>query len=302
MEANLFDNEQVLAWLRYFMENANLDLARVKILDITRKNKNLLPTVLSNRSVLVFTDAGHPQIFYDLWDAGLGSCEIWYNEGSEPAGPIKHDKLKDMINRGINASAAMLVVNPEARSTYHIGIDNQNFSTGSIHYVGSEIRAVIMNKLHVELQDVILTGSAASIAVEAAMIANEGNIIAVEYGQRDRDTMEENVTKFGLQNVTVLSEVTEQTMQGLPVPRLAFLVASEHVEDEIRCLLKINPEIQFVFYTLNFEWLSRLPQILKDCGRPQLEILQVQVSKLNSKQAFDIQPAPCILATEPQEA
>lgn len=50
------------------------------------------------------------------------------------------------------------------------------------------------------------------------MIANEGNIIAVEYGQRDRDTMEENVTKFGLQNVTVLSEVTEQTMQGLPVP------------------------------------------------------------------------------------
>lgn len=87
MEANLFDNEQVLAWLRYFMENANLDLARVKILDITRKNKNLLPTVLSNRSVLVFTDAGHPQIFYDLWDAGLGSCEIWYNEGSEPGGP-----------------------------------------------------------------------------------------------------------------------------------------------------------------------------------------------------------------------
>ena len=134
------------------------------------------------------------------------------------------------------------------------------------------------------------------------MIANEGNIIAVEYGQRDRDTMEENVTKFGLQNVTVLSEVTEQTMQGLPVPRLAFLVASEHVEDEIRCLLKINPEIQFVFYTLNFEWLSRLPQILKDCGRPQLEILQVQVSKLNSKQTFDIQPAPWIISTEPQEA
>lgn len=302
METKLFDNEQVLAWLRYFMENANLDLARVKILDITRKNKNLLPTVLSNRSVLVFTDAGHPQIFYDLWDAGLGSCEIWYNEGSDPTGPIKHDKLKDMINRGINASAAMLIVNPEARSTYHIGIDNQNFSTGSIHYVGSEIRAVIMNKLHVELQDVILTGSAASIAVEAAMIASEGNIIAVEYGQRDRDTMEENVEKFGLRNVTVLSEVTAQTMEGLPVPRLAFLVASEHVEAEIQCLLKLNPEIQFVFYTLDFGWLSRLPEILRANGREPKEILQVQISKLNAKNTFDIQPAPWIISTEPQEA
>ena len=141
-------------------------------------------------------------------------------------GPIKHDKLRDMINRGINASAAMLVINPEARSTYHIGIDNQNFSSGSIHYVGSEIRAVIMNKLHVELQDSIPTGSAASIAVEAAMIANEGSVIAVEYEQRDRDTMEENITKFGLQNVTVLPQITEQTMQGLPVPRLAFLAVS----------------------------------------------------------------------------
>ena len=105
MEANLFDNEQVLAWLRYFMENANLDLARVKILDITRKNKNLIPTVESHSAVLVFTEAGHPDIFYRMWDAGLGECEVWYNEGSEPSGPILHKPLREMINRGINADS-----------------------------------------------------------------------------------------------------------------------------------------------------------------------------------------------------
>ena len=84
MDAAIFNNEQILRWLTYFADNADLDLAKVKILDITRKNKNLLPTVASNRSVLVFTDAGHPQIFYDMWDAGMGDCEIWYNEGSNP--------------------------------------------------------------------------------------------------------------------------------------------------------------------------------------------------------------------------
>lgn len=55
MENNLFTNAHILAWLQYFSDQANVDLERVKILDITRKNKNLIPTVESHRSTLVFT-------------------------------------------------------------------------------------------------------------------------------------------------------------------------------------------------------------------------------------------------------
>jgi len=117
MEDHLFTNAHILAWLQYFAENTRVDLEKVKLLDITRKNKNLIPTVESHSSVLVFTEAGHPDIFYRMWDAGLGECDVWYNEGSDPAGPILHSKLKDMINRGINASAGMLILNPNARST-----------------------------------------------------------------------------------------------------------------------------------------------------------------------------------------
>lgn len=146
MDKQMFNNTQILAWLQYFSENTQVDLEKVKILDITRKNKNLIPTVESNDAVLVFTEAGHADIFYRMWDAGLGECDVWYNTGSDPSGPIQHNKLRDMINRGINASAAMLILNPTARSTYKIGMRNSSFSRGSIHYVGSEIRAVILNK------------------------------------------------------------------------------------------------------------------------------------------------------------
>ena len=81
MENNLFTNAHILAWLQYFTDNADVDLERVKILDITRKNKNLIPTVESHRSVLVFTEAGHPDIFYRMYNAGLGECTVIYNEG-----------------------------------------------------------------------------------------------------------------------------------------------------------------------------------------------------------------------------
>ena len=83
MENKLFTNTQILSWLQYFAQNTELDLEHVKLLDITRKNKNLIPTVESHKTVLVFTEAGHPDIFYRMFNAGLGECLVVYNEGSE---------------------------------------------------------------------------------------------------------------------------------------------------------------------------------------------------------------------------
>ena len=53
---SIFNNESILAWLKYFAENTPIDLSTVRILDITGEDRNLLPAVQANRSVLVFTD------------------------------------------------------------------------------------------------------------------------------------------------------------------------------------------------------------------------------------------------------
>ena len=113
MEKQVFTNEIILLWLQYYAGNTTIDLEHVKIIDITRKNKNVIPTVESHKTTLIFTNAGINDIFYRLWNAGLGECDVWYNEGSEPSGQIYNKKVKDMIDRGINASAGMLIVNPQ---------------------------------------------------------------------------------------------------------------------------------------------------------------------------------------------
>lgn len=288
-----FGNAAILRWLSYFSEYDELDLATLLILDITRENKNLIPAVQSKRQVMVLTDAGHENIFYDMWDAGLGDCDILYNEGSEPVGPIKHDKLQDMIDRGINAPAAMLIINENYRSTYQIGLQNQRFCSGSIRYVSSEIRAVIMSKLQAELRDTILTVGAASIAVEAALVAAEGTLIAVEHEKKDRATMEENARDFGLNNVRVLGSVKEA--ERLPVPSKAFLVASEYTEMEIGFLLSRNPEMQIFVYTLDYQYLSKLPSIFANQGLKIEDMVQIGVSRLNSKGRFDREDAPWLV-------
>ncbi len=295
-ENMMFNNRAILDWLEYFATNANLDLEKVKILDITGKNKNLIPTVMTNPTVLVLTDAGHPDIFYSMWNSELGDCDIWYNEGSDPSGPIKHDRLADMINRGINASAGMVIHNPNATSTYPVGMDNENFVPGSIPYVSKEIRSVIINKLHISAQDVLCVISGESIAVEAAMQASEGDIIAVEYHRSDLETMEANAEKFGLNNVHIVSSLEADTLSELPVPTIAFIVASTRLEHEIATLIERNPNIKIVVYTLELKVLAKVPTLFEQYGITDTEVIQASLSKLNSKDMLVSKPSPWIIS------
>ncbi len=295
MGNQLFSNKNIISWLQYFSDQTDIDLEHVKLLDITGKNKNLIPAVEAHRCVLVFTEAGNKEIFYKMWEVGLGDCEIVYNEGSDPEGPIKRNKVKEMIDRGINASAGMIVLNPNARNTMHFGMDNQRFVLGSVKYVGSEIRSVLLSKMQVHESKNICVISGESIAVEAAMMAGEGTVIAVEYKERDRETMEENVSRFGLTNVEIVDHVGEDTMKDLPVPETTMLVASASLEHELSYLTSINPEMEFVIYTLDFGVAGSIRDILERFHIGDITVLQIAVSKLTSRNVFENQPTPWII-------
>lgn len=296
MDKKLFSNSHILAWLTYFSENTEIDLEHVKILDITRKNKNLIPTVEAHKTVLVFTEAGHKDIFYRMFNAGLGDCDVIYNEGSEPSGEIKKNKVYDMIDRGINASAGMLILNPKARNTVKFGMDNKMFASGSVHYVGSEIRSVILNKMQIDESKNICVISGESIAIEAAMMASDATVIAVEYKKRDRETLEENVSLFGLHNISIIDHLDVDTMKGLPIPDVTMLVASASMEKEMRYLLKLNPNMHFVIYTLDFKVAASMYSLFEELGLGAPKTIQVAVSYLTHHGTFEQQPAPWIIS------
>ncbi len=295
MEEQIFTNEVILDWLHYYAKNTALDLEHVKILDITRKNKNIIPTVESHKTTMVFTNAGQEDIFYRLWNAGLGECEVWYNEGSQPEGAILNSKVKDMIDRGINASAGMLILNSQARNTTKIGMNNDMFKRGSIRYVGSEIRAVILNKMMVDQQDDLCIISGESIAIEAALQAPEGSVIAVEYSQADRATMEDNVEHFGLSNISIIDHVDEENMKDLPVPSTVFMVASASMDQELAYLTSINPSIRVILYTLDFKVAASAKEKLEGLGIKDVDVIQIAVSRLAGDNSFKQQPAPWII-------
>ncbi len=300
MDKSSFTNDQILSWLDYYSRKSGMDIEKIKLIDISKKKKNLIPTIETHKRVIVFIDKGHPGFFFDLWESDLGECELWFKTGLEPEGDAKISRISDMIDHEIEEPSVMLIVNPSARSSYRLGIQNTNFSQGSVRYVASEIRAIIINKLHLDDQDTICIISGESIAVESAMIASEGHIIAVEYNKNDRYSMEENVTKFGLHNVSIVEDTDRESMRNLPVPSLSFIVATKKFEEEVQNLLRLNPNMKFVVYTLELDILSDILNIFSKYHIKQTEVIQISMSKLNNKGVFEAKPAPWILSGEPQ--
>jgi len=79
-----------------------------------------------------------------------------------------------------------------------------------------------------------------------------------------------------------------------------MLVASASMEQEMETLLKINPEMEFVIYTLDFVVAAELPKKCAALGMRDPEVIQIAVSKLTSKNTYASQPAPWIISARPQ--
>ncbi len=294
MAKNLFSNEDVLKWMQYFADNSPIDLEQITMMDVTKGNANIIPMVEAHKAVLAFMEAGDKDVFYRMWNAGLGDCEVWYNEGSSPTGPIKHDSLKDMIDRGINESAGMLVVNKKALSTNKSGLGNLMAGVSSKE-VGKEIRNIIMTKMRIDSEDTVVVVGGEIVAIDAAFRANEGHVLAVEYSHKEREALEDNITFYDLRNVTVLDHVDKESLDDFPVPNVAFITASASTEQEIKVLTELNPNLILVAYTLDFVAAGRMKQVFEDAGIKEPEIIQVSISRLRANNTFTDEPAPWII-------
>lgn len=293
-----FSNEQMLAWMGYVAKMQEVSPEKIKLLNTCGKKRNYLAAISTHKRILIFADETHSNMLYKCWEAGYGDHEMYYGEGYEPT-EMKHCKVGEMMDIDIKGPTVIYIVNENTRESIIFGMKNENFSAGTVKYVGHEIRAVIMNKLEMDVRDTVLIVSGESIVVEASMVAYEGTIIAAEKDAGSLRSMEENIHKFGVHNVEIVSEVTEDALKGLPIPRLAFIVATkEDIENDIQTLKKINPNIKFIIYTLELDILAEIKHLLNENGVKVTEVMQIAVSKTDKNSVFVAQPSPWMITGE----
>jgi precorrin-6Y C5,15-methyltransferase (decarboxylating) len=288
----------MLAWTAHFSDIMNTSPEKIKLVNICGKEKNLVPTIETHKRVMIFADATHENLFYELWEKGLGEYSVWFAEGLIPNDSVKQGKIMDFATRKLSNPSVIFIVNENTRESYRIGMKNEFFSKGTVKYVGNEIRAVIMSMLGVDSHDTIAIVSGETIVIESAIIASEGHIIAVEPNEQDLRTMEENLNKFGIHNVTIIPDLSEESLAQIPTPRLSFIVATKYLEKDIERLLTKNPKMQFVIYTLELDVLSGIKAIFDKFRIRNMEVTQITISKTDKNSVFVTQPSPWLITGE----
>lgn len=294
----VYNTNEMLAWVGSFADRMEVSPEKIKMLNICGKKKNVLPTIETHKRVMIFADESQPDLFYELWEGGYGDYDMWIGKGISANADVETCKVKEFMDKKITEPIVIFIINENTREASRYGIKNEFFTKGSVNYVGHEIRAVIMNMLSCDVGDTICIVSGESIAIEAAIAASEGTIIAVEPDARDMRSMQDNVSKFGVHNIEIIPNVTEEDMAKVPVPRLAFIVASKRLEEEIKVLLKINPKCQFIIYTLELDMVVSIKNIFAKYNIENTEVLQISVSKGDKRSVMVAQPSPWMISGE----
>lgn len=294
----VYNTSEMLAWVGSFAEHMEVSPEKIKMLNICGKKKNVLPTIETHKRVMIFADESQPDLFYELWEGGYGEYDMWIGKGISTNADVETCKVKEFMDKKITEPIVIFIINENTREASRYGIKNEFFSRGSVNYVGHEIRAVIMNMLSCDVGDTICIVSGESIAIEAAIEASEGTIIAVEPDARDMRSLQDNVSKFGVHNIEIIPNVTEDNMAKVPVPRLAFIVASKRLEEEIKVLLAVNPKCQFIIYTLELDMVVSIKNIFAKYNIENTEVLQISISKGDKRSVMVAQPSPWMISGE----
>jgi len=103
------------------------------------------------------------------------------------------------------------------------------------------------------------------------------------------------VAHFDLHNIKIIDHIDADTMKDCPVPSLVFMVASASTEQELDFLVRLNPNINVVMYTLDFKVAANITNTLQELGLTDIDTIQIAISKLGSNNTFKQEPAPWII-------
>ncbi len=220
-----------------------------------------------------------------LVERGLGDAVVHVGERlSYPEERIACGLASDLVGTEFDGLSVMLVENPRAIATDvaapHVGDDA--FVRGTTPMTKEEIRALALCKLRVHPSSVVwdVGAGTGSVSVEAALLAREGLVLAVERDAQACSLVERNREAFGLPNVRVVQGVAPQALAGLPAPDRVFVGGSGgHLADIVGAALRANPRVRLCVVAISLETLCEALSCLRTSDVENVDIVQLLVAR-----------------------
>ena len=177
-----------------------------------------------------------------------------------------------------------------------LGIEDEAFIRGKVPMTKQEIRVLTMVKARISPTDVVwdVGAGTGSMSVEAALLANHGQVFAIERNSEGVSLIEKNKEKFGVENLTVVEGEAPDALKGLPDCNAVIIGGSgsrlSDILDKISARLKNGGRV-----VINCITIQTLAAALDSFRAHETdfsyEAIQVQINRLQAVGAYDMAKA-----------
>lgn len=167
-----------------------------------------------------------------------------------------------------------------------IGIKDEDFIRGSVPMTKQEIRMLALCKAKLRNTDVVIDIGAGtgSISIEAALLAPQGKVYAIEKEAEGIELIKKNAEKFNVQNIKLVHGIAPDALEGLERADVIFIGGSGGFLEQIMLnkdkYLKTGGRI--VLMAVTVETLSKALFIAKQLKNYRCDAVGVQITRLRT--------------------
>lgn len=279
--------------LQYLCSRLHMNWNDMSIVSVHgRQEDNLAEIVRRHPKVAIFTGGEHSpgRICKELLEKGVRNARVAVGENlSYPEERIVQGTLKEIAGMTFESLAIMAVwaekEGDDGLKAWEYrtpGIPDDLFLRGSVPMTKEEVRAVSLAKLRLSRNSVVydIGAGTGSIAVECGLLCTGGKVFAIERNAEAVDLIEQNIGKFGLENVSVTTGYAPEALNGLPRPDRVFIGGTGgNMETILGWLARECTSVRVVANAVTLESAYEAVKGMEAQGFDGIEIVNVAVTR-----------------------
>jgi len=251
----------------------------------------LSEVISSNQSVALFTDSHNTpdRVARGLLALGLGGVKVYVCEAiGYKDERVRSGGLKSIAKERFTHPLSVMIFFRKAEAlvseneNFAIGLDDELFRHSANMITKSEIRALSISKLALPPRGVIwdIGSCTGSVAIETARLSPGAIVYAVEKNKKRVLDIRENISRFNVKNVRIISGEAPACMKGVSAPSAVFIGGGGAAIVKILAyvLKRIRPGGAIVVNAVTMETASRALEFFKKKGLKR-EFIQLNLAR-----------------------
>jgi cobalt-precorrin-6B (C15)-methyltransferase len=150
-----------------------------------------------------------------------------------------------------------------------------------------ELRVLIVAQLRLQRDSILwdIGAGTGTIAVEAALLTDQGQVVAVERDDEVAVLIHRNGQRLGIENISVVVGTAPGCLDSLePRPNRILIEGSRSLDNIVMAAWPyLRPQGRLVVTTTSLEGLYAVSQALSDLKAHQVEVVQAAINRLEQR-------------------